>query len=101
MRFVLLFLPILALAACGPRVNGEIAVACMEGGRDAANARLCSCVQQVAGQTLRRSDQARLVEFFRDPEVANDVKISDTRAADAFWDRYRDFTRAAERSCRR
>ena len=81
-------------------MNGDIAVACVESDRSAATAQRCTCVQQVAGQTLSRSDQAQLVAFLRDPELANDMKIDDSRGADAFWERYRAFTRAAERSCR-
>ena len=101
MRTALIALPLIALAACGPQVNGEIATACVAADRSAASPRLCTCVQQVAGQTLGRSDQAQLVEFFKDPELANDMKINNSRGADAFWDRYRVFTRTAEQACRR
>jgi hypothetical protein len=58
-------------------------------------------VQRVANQQLSRSDERRIITFFEDPERAQSVKISDSRGNDAFWDRYRAFTRAAERSCRR
>lgn len=88
------------LGACGPRVNGEIARACVDSDRSAANARLCNCIGTVASRELGRSDQRRLISFFEDPERANDIKIDDSRSADAFWDRYRAFTRQAERSCR-
>ncbi len=100
MRIPLLLMTFTTLAACGPRVSGEVAQACVASDRRAANSTLCSCVQSVASQTLSRSDQARLVTFFENPETANDIKINDSRSADAFWERYRAFTRQAEQSCR-
>lgn len=100
MRIAFIALVIASLAACGPRVKGAVAKACVDSDRRAANAALCSCIGQVASQQLSRSDQNRLISFFGDPELANDIKINDSVAADAFWDRYRTFTRAAERSCR-
>lgn len=90
-----------ALASCSPRVSGEIATACMEGGRSAANAALCSCVQQAANQTLNGSDQATAATFFEDPQKAQDMKASRTSRADAFWDRYQNFTSTARAMCRR
>jgi hypothetical protein len=100
MRIVALLSVIAVLAACAPRVNGAIAKACVDSDRRAANAALCNCIGQVASQDLSRSDQRRLISFFGDPERANDIKIDDSPSADAFWSRYRAFTRRAERSCR-
>lgn len=100
MRLPMIIMALITLAACGPRVSGEVARACVEADRRAASSALCSCVQSVASQTLSRGDQARLVSFFENPEEANDIKINDSRSADAFWDRYRAFTQQAERSCR-
>lgn len=89
------------LASCGGgRVTGEIGKACVASDRRAANPALCSCIQRAANSHLNQRDQELAATFFADSERANDVKINDSRAADAFWDRYRDFTRAAERSCR-
>lgn len=100
MRWMACLAVVVILGSCSPRVNGEIARACMAGGRDAANARLCNCVGVVASRSLSRSDQRQLINFFKDPERANDIKINDSRSADAFWDRYQAFARSAERSCR-
>ena len=68
--------------------------------RSGATAAKCNCIQAVANRTLSVSDQSLAETFFTDPEKANDVKISDTPSADAFWERYRRFTDTAERSCR-
>jgi len=73
----------------------------MDGGRKAANAALCSCIQNVANQSLSGSDERKVVAFFEEPDQAQAVKASQSNANDAFWDRYRVFTRAAERNCRR
>ena len=89
----------LGLAACSSGVSGPVGSACVDSPRDAANPALCSCIQQVADQTLDGADQRRVATFFEDPERAQDIRASDTAFADAFWDRYLDFIRAARSSC--
>ncbi|MFP7672622.1 hypothetical protein ACG74X_04600 [Marivita sp. S0852] len=80
--------------------SGPISRACMSSDRRARNAQLCGCIQTVANQTLTRSDQRKTVRFFRDPQRAQDIKMSQTAADDAFWDRYKAFSARSERSCR-
>ena len=92
-------LAFVVLGTCGARVSGEIGQACMAGGRSAANPALCGCIQQVANQTLSRSDQARAASFFEDPDLAQETRTRDDARSEAFWDRYRAFSTAAERSC--
>lgn len=87
------------LAACGPRVSGEIGQACLAGGRSAANPQLCSCIQQVANQSLSGRDQRRAATFFADPQLAQDIRQADGRANEAFWQRYRAFYQQAQQSC--
>jgi hypothetical protein len=87
------------LGGCGGGVSGEIGRACMTSGRDAANSALCSCVQGVANRTLSASDQRRASRFFGDPDRAQETRISDRAADEAFWLRYRAFANAAESSC--
>ena len=105
MRAFLILTSVLALAACGNRAGstrgatGDISRACLAADRSAASVQLCSCVQSVANQTLSARDRARVVTFFENPEIANDVKISDTWANDAFWDRYRAFISASRQAC--
>lgn len=100
MRIIVILTAIASLSACSPRVNGAVAKACIDSDRRAANSQLCNCIGRVASERLSRSDQNRLISFFDDPERANDIKIDDRPPAEAFWERYRTFTRAAERSCR-
>jgi len=99
MRSLLTLMIILTLASCGPRVTGAVAKACVASDRRAATAQRCSCVQSVAARELSRADRSRLISFFEDPEVANDVKINDSSAADAFCERYRAFTSKARQQC--
>lgn len=104
MRRYLVLVALLPLTACGGGrssgyATGEISRACLAADRAAANAVLCGCVQGVANRTLSSSDRSRVAEFFADPEYAHAIRISDTPRNEAFWDRYRDFIRAAENTC--
>ena len=102
MRSVWMLGCFLALAACGGGargVNGDVAKACIAGGRDAANRTLCSCVQQVANQSLSAADQRRAAGFFDDPDTAQETRQSDRASDEAFWTRYRAFADRAAQSC--
>ncbi|MBC7479425.1 MAG: hypothetical protein H7317_15255 [Pseudorhodobacter sp.] len=78
---------------------GPISNACMQSNRSAASASLCGCIQAVANSTLAGPDQRRAASFFRDPEKAQQVLLSQKRADDAFWARYKAFGAMAEQSC--
>jgi len=73
--------------------------ACNGSNRSAANARLCSCIGGVARATLSRRDMRRAARFFRDPSRAEDMRMSERRSDEAFWDRYLEFGEAAEAQC--
>ncbi len=74
--------------------------ACVRSDRAGANPALCSCIQQVANQHLTRRDQRQAARFFRDPDRAQQVRMSRTDNDRAFWQRYRAFADAAEARCR-
>ena len=78
---------------------GPIATACMQSNRRAANSALCGCIQAVADSTLAGADQRRAATFFRDPDKAQKAFLSQNRADDAFWARYKAFGAQAEQSC--
>ncbi len=102
MRGFVAVMAVVMLAGCGGgarSVSGEVAKACIAGGRDAANRSLCSCVQQVANQSLSAADQRRAAGFFEDPQTAQDTRQSDRASDEAFWTRYRAFADRAEASC--
>lgn len=80
--------------------SGPISRACLSSDRRARNSRLCGCIQTVADRSLSGSDQRKAARFFRDPQRAQDVKMSKTASDDAFWDRYRAFASQSEGLCR-
>ncbi|WP_255418600.1 hypothetical protein [Paracoccus sp. JM45] len=79
---------------------GPIDSACVRSDRARGNAPLCGCIQQVANQTLSRSDQRKAASFFRDPHRAQEVRTSKRDSDNSFWRRYRSFATQAERLCR-
>ena len=78
---------------------GPVESACMRSDRAKANRALCGCIQQVADMTLKNADQRRAAKFFRDPDLAHTVWISQKSADDAFWKRYKQFGAMAEAYC--
>ena len=116
-RFVLAGLALSLLTACGGRsvpdsarnpayyrtsqisASGPISQACLRSGRDAANTRLCSCVQGTANQTLSRSDQDLAASFYRDPQRAQQIRQSNSSRNQAFWRRYTTYATRAEEVC--
>ncbi|MBK4216065.1 hypothetical protein JJJ17_09020 [Paracoccus caeni] len=79
---------------------GPIDSACVRSDRARGNAPLCGCIQQVANQSLSRSDQRRAANFFRNPHEAQEVRMSKSNADNAFWTRYKAFAERAEAYCR-
>lgn len=80
---------------------GPIDSACVRSDRNAANAQVCGCIQQVADMTLSRADQRRAARFFRDADQAQQVRMSKSDRDNAFWDRYKNFAATAEAYCGR
>ena len=83
----------------GAAAAGPISGACMKSDRQAANAVLCGCIQQVADQVLKGSDQRRAAKFFADPEKAHEAWMSQSASDDVFWQRYKVFGASAQASC--
>jgi hypothetical protein len=82
-----------------PALAGPIETACNRSDRAAATRSLCRCIDNVAQQTLTRSEQRRAARFFSNPDEAQSVRMSRTAADNEFWARYRNFGSAAERFC--
>ncbi|WP_395004139.1 hypothetical protein [Cypionkella sp.] len=83
----------------GLAAAGSIENACNRSERAGASRGLCSCIQQVANETLPRGDQSRAASFFKDPEKAHKVWMSTSKSDDAFWERYKAFGAQAEARC--
>ncbi|MDB6180199.1 hypothetical protein [Paracoccus fistulariae] len=96
-----IFIAAAAIVLTAPlAVAGPIDSACVRSDRARGNAPLCGCIQQVANQTLSRSDQRRAARFFRDPHEAQVVRMSKSNSDNAFWARYKSFAARAEAYCR-
>ena len=80
-------------------VAGPVDSACMRSDRSASSRQLCGCIQQVADMTLGGTDQRRAAKFFKDPDLAHAVWVSQKPSDDAFWDRYKEFGSLAEAYC--
>jgi hypothetical protein len=93
------FLALIALSMASPGHAGPIEKACLNSGRDAADRRMCVCIQGVADQMLEGSDQRRAAKFFSNPELAAKTMLSDTARDDAFWERWEHFGETATIYC--
>jgi hypothetical protein len=88
------------LAASGAAVQaGPIERACLSSDRPGATRALCGCIQSVADTILDGSDQRFGVRFFRDPHMAQEIRMSDDYRHSAFWERWKLFGAEAERYC--
>ena len=80
---------------------GPIETACLASPRANGDRALCGCIQQAADRTLHRSEQRRAAKFFKDPDQAQQVRMSKSDSDNEFWARYRNFGEMAEAFCTR
>lgn len=80
---------------------GILERACLGSSRQAANRAVCGCIQQAANLTLSGSDQRLASDFFKNPDKAQQIRQSDRRAHEAFWQRYKQFGATAQAYCSR
>ncbi|WP_163847067.1 hypothetical protein [Pseudooceanicola aestuarii] len=77
---------------------GPISRACLASDRAGSTA-LCGCIQHVANGMLSWSDQRMAARFFKDPDQAQKVRMSDNLNHEAFWLKYKAFGQAAAAQC--
>ncbi|WP_321831160.1 hypothetical protein [Thalassovita sp.] len=82
-----------------PAFAGPIERACLASPRKESSRPLCNCIGQVANQMLSSADQRKAAKFFKDPHSAQEVRQSDRRADERFWERYVDFGSTAAAVC--
>jgi hypothetical protein len=92
-------LALTALTLASAAGAGPIGNACLNSGRDAADRKMCDCIDGVADQMLDGSDQRRAAKFFSNPELAAKTMLSDTARDDAFWERWEHFGETATIYC--
>ncbi len=90
---------ILAVILANPLFAEQIERACLKSDRGQGNRSLCGCIQDAANLTLTSRDQRLAATFFSDPHRAQEVRQSDRRSDEAFWERYRNFGQTAETFC--
>lgn len=99
-RLTILAVTLAVLAAPLPAMAGPMERACNKSDRRAASRTMCNCIQQVADFALSKKDQRLAASFFKDPHKAQDIRQSDNRSHEAFWQRYKEFATIAGASCK-
>lgn len=94
----LLLVAALCAVSTGASAN-TIERACLSSDRDKANRILCGCIQDVADLVLSQADQRRAATLITDPGASQDVRRSDARRDERFWQSYRSFGKYAETYC--
>jgi hypothetical protein len=98
MRKLVLALSFLAASAGVSYGAQAIESACRASARTKSD-KLCSCIQDVADYLLVRQEQLRVATFFRDPDRAQELRMSDGTSNNAFWQRYEKFAAVATKVC--
>ena len=88
-----------AAILANPLFAEQIERACLNSERSSGNRALCGCIQDAANLTLTSRDQRMAAEFFDDPHRAQEIRQSDRRSHEAFWQRYKNFGQTAEIFC--
>lgn len=103
MKHILLavFIATLTLPATAPvaEAGSKIQRACIKSDRKASSRPLCRCIQKAADRVLSGSDQRLAAKFFKDPQMAQDVRQADNSRKEAFWKRYKEFGSTAKATC--
>jgi len=97
---IALFAAALTLAATTAQA-ATISDACMASARSKGDSALCTCIQEAADRTLSRAEQRRAARFFKNPDEAQQVRMSKSDRDNEFWTRYRAFGDMAEAFCAR
>ncbi|MDA5092493.1 hypothetical protein O2N63_00120 [Aliiroseovarius sp. KMU-50] len=89
-----------SVVASTPVSAGSIQKACLSADRSSASRNLCGCIEDVAGAMLSRSEQSRVVKFFKDPHKSQELRQSDRRTDEKFWQKYKQFGEAVSTYCK-
>ncbi|MEM6564353.1 MAG: hypothetical protein AAF665_07910 [Pseudomonadota bacterium] len=80
--------------------SGPIATACSVHNRGRPEAKQCGCIQSAANLTLSQQEQQRASRFFAEPELLQNIKLSDSPTNERFWYTWANFAETAEKMCR-
>ncbi len=98
MKNLILVMALSSLAA-PVAASGKIERACLNSDRQASRTQ-CKCIQRVANNQLTRSDQKLAAKFFKDPHLAQEIRQSNSASKEKFWKRYKNFGKAAAKTCK-
>ena len=88
-----------AMAFAGAAEAGPIKRACLAADRAAASRELCTCIERVAKPMFSRSEMRRIAKFFAEPQLSQELRQSDRRADQRFWEQYKAWGAAARARC--
>jgi hypothetical protein len=80
--------------------TGPIYSACLDAGRNGATQKRCGCVQWVADRQLTRAQQNRGAGYFSAQHDLQEVRQSDGRNDEEFWEAWSAFGQSAGNICR-
>ena len=101
MKKILLATVMVMGTATQPMAAGIVERACLGSSKQGASRAVCGCIQQAANLTLSGSDQRLASDFFKNPDMAQEIRQSDRRTHEAFWQRYKQFGATAQAYCNR
>jgi len=90
---------IVLVALSQPVIADGIEEACIASERANSDRQLCQCIQKAADLTLSDRDQRLAATFFENPHRSQEIRQSDSRRNEAFWERYKNFGETAEALC--
>ncbi len=103
-KLVLAMLSIAMLSSVAPIPAiaglGVIDRACRQSDRSASSPQLCSCIQKVANSSLNMRERRKVAKWFKSPDKAEKVRMSDRSSDEALWQKYKAFGVQANKSCK-
>ncbi len=90
---------VVAIGLAGSAQAGPIKRACLAADREAASRTLCTCIERVARPMFSRSEMRRIARFFKEPHLSQELRQSDRRSDERFWEQYKAWGDAARAQC--
>ena len=100
MKTTLLATAVVSTFAFTPSVQASVIErACNASDRKAATRTMCGCIQDAADMMLSSREQRRAAEFFTDPHKAQELRQSNSRYDERFWETYVSYGERAKAIC--
>ena len=99
MKHLLFVAAMSAGLSAGMAEAGAIKRACLKADRAAASRELCTCIERVARPMFTASQKRRIVRFFAEPHLSQELRQSDRRSDERFWEQYQAWGAAVRSRC--